>query len=232
MSYHRRNGKANGLVFPRFCMEPPSVPKVIIPKGAGEMAAETRELWNPGGTLRVKFLDGAANVQNAVMRTIAEWSQYANIKFRRVTYGPAEIRVTLRPGPSWSMVGTDCLQVPAGQATMQLGWQDTGTWLHEFGHSLGLIHEHQSPAEGIPWNREAVYAFYAAPPNRWSRATVDSQVFAKYAEGITNTAWDRLSIMEYPIPAALITDPRYAVGWNHDLSETDKSFIALLYPKG
>ena len=40
---------------------------------------------------------------------------------------------------------------------MNLGFVDRATVLHEFGHSLGLIHEHQSPFKGgFEWNREEV----------------------------------------------------------------------------
>ena len=40
---------------------------------------------------------------------------------------------------------------------MNLGFVDRPTVLHEFGHSLGLIHEHQSPFPGgFEWNRENV----------------------------------------------------------------------------
>lgn len=40
---------------------------------------------------------------------------------------------------------------------MNLGFVDRSTVLHEFGHSLGLIHEHQSPFKGgFEWNREEV----------------------------------------------------------------------------
>ena len=40
---------------------------------------------------------------------------------------------------------------------MNLGFVDRGTVLHEFGHSLGLIHEHQSPFKGgFEWNRDEV----------------------------------------------------------------------------
>ena len=40
---------------------------------------------------------------------------------------------------------------------MNLGFVDRPTVLHEFGHSLGLIHEHQSPFKGgFEWNREEV----------------------------------------------------------------------------
>ena len=40
---------------------------------------------------------------------------------------------------------------------MNLGFVDRSTVLHEFGHSLGLIHEHQSPFKGgFEWNKEEV----------------------------------------------------------------------------
>ena len=58
---------------------------------------------------------------------------------------------------SWSYLGTDATRVPKESFTMNLGYVDRPTVLHEFGHSLGLIHEHQSPFPGgFEWNREEV----------------------------------------------------------------------------
>ena len=58
---------------------------------------------------------------------------------------------------SWSYLGTDATRVPKESFTMNLGFVDRPTVLHEFGHSLGLIHEHQSPFPGgFKWNRENV----------------------------------------------------------------------------
>ena len=39
---------------------------------------------------------------------------------------------------------------------MNLGFLDGGTAAHEFGHAIGLGHEHQNPAGGIEWNEEVV----------------------------------------------------------------------------
>lgn len=33
---------------------------------------------------------------------------------------------------------------------------DGGPAAHEFGHALGLAHEHQNPAGGIEWNEEVI----------------------------------------------------------------------------
>lgn len=58
---------------------------------------------------------------------------------------------------SWSYLGTDATRVPKESFTMNLGFVDRPTVLHEFGHSLGLIHEHQSPFPGgFEWDRENV----------------------------------------------------------------------------
>ena len=56
---------------------------------------------------------------------------------------------------------------------MNLGYEDNGsstygfrsTTIHEFGHALGLNHEHKNPSAGIKWNKPVVYSDYAAAPN-------------------------------------------------------------------
>ena len=60
-------------------------------------------------------------------------------------------------GGSWSRIGTDATKVPLMSCTMNLGFVDRATVLHEFGHALGLIHEHQSPFnDDFRWNWEKV----------------------------------------------------------------------------
>ena len=84
---------------------------------------------------------------------------------------------------------------------MNFGWFDDNTpqaevrstTLHEFGHALGLIHEHQSPTAGINWNKEVVYQDMAG--QGWSRAKVDQHIFKKYStREITNYSAFDLSI--------------------------------------
>jgi hypothetical protein len=65
--------------------------------------------------------------------------------------------------------------VPFNQATMNLGFLDGGTAAHEFGHAIGLAHEHSSPAGGMEWNKPVVLRDLAGPPNFWDAATVAAQ---------------------------------------------------------
>ena len=207
-----------------------------------ELALDRGKLWPKGKKLRVRFLEGSASMQARVRKYAEAWHPFSSVQFEFVNSGPAEVRVGfVMDGSSWSAVGTDALNVdwfPANGPTMNYGWLTEDTEdeeysrvaTHEFGHALGCIHEHQNPSTDIPWNREAVYRYYAA--RGWSKATVDHNVFAKFSKDQTQfSQFDPKSIMLYAIPAELLTDPSKAVGWNRTLSDTDKAFIRKVYPQ-
>jgi serralysin len=101
---------------------------------------------------------------------------------------------------------------------------------HEFGHALGLIHEHQNPDKPISWNREAVIADLSGPPNSWDQQTIENNIFKRYEKTeVATTPTDPDSIMMYPIPATWTVDG-FSVGLNTNLSEFDRKFIAGAYP--
>lgn len=188
--------------------------------------------WAPGKTLRIAFRGGTRAARRVVMAAALEWMKYANIDIVQVTSGACDIRCSFDPGGSWSYIGTEILSVPPDQPTMNIGWgPDMPTCLHELGHTLGLIHEHQNPQAKIPWDEPAVLAYYAGAPNFWpARQTIDNVLTVMDPRLLTNGGFDKHSIMEYPIPAELVTDPSFAVGWNTELSAGDKALIAGLYP--
>ena len=108
---------------------------------------------------------------------------------------------------------------------MNLGWQDEGVILHEFGHTIGLIHEHQNPTGGIRWNKEAVYRDLGGPPNFWDRPTVDRNMFETYDRSQVNaTTVDKHSIMLYAIPREWTLDG-FSSTPNNVLSAQDKTFV-------
>ena len=225
--------------------EVPSLPPRILSDGSirgvtqQPLVGETAKMWNVGQTLRVKMMGGTALVRSKVRQYAEEWTRHANIHFDFVDPSqPAEIKIAFDSGGSWSTVGRDALWIPFDFATMNFGWlaDDTAesefsrVILHEFGHALGLIHEHQSPVAGIQWDREKVYAHFLETQG-WDRGMVDAQVFAKYSVQSTNfSQFDPDSIMEYWIPASVTLDGHAVPGGTY-LSAIDKEYIRRWYPR-
>jgi hypothetical protein len=191
-----------------------------------------RKLWPNGSRLRVRFLGGSANQRRLAMEQAAWWEPHANLSFVESTDPDAEIRVAFDPGDgAWSYLGTDCLSIPRNQPTMNLGFQDGGTSAHEFGHAIGQGHEHQNPEGGIEWNEPEVMRDLSGPPNFWSPDQIRHNVLQKYSrDQIRGTVFDPRSIMLYFFPASWTMN---GVGTeaNEVLSDTDKAFAALMYPK-
>ena len=116
---------------------------------------------------------------------------------------------------------------------MNLGFLDGGTAAHEFGHAIGLAHEHQNPAGGIQWNETVVIQEMAKSPNFWNEQKTRHNILRKYtADQVNGTAFDPASIMLYFFPSTWTLN---GIGTraNEVLSKMDKEFIAgaRMYPK-
>ena len=222
---------------------PANVPIVTVhgvaPPTRQELAGVTGKRWQNGKNLRVRFLDGSASVQQRVEDHAKRWCDHANVTIEFGTDPDAEIRISFAQEGSWSYIGTVALAIDPAEPTMNFGWLEENTpdaeyervVVHEFGHALFCIHEHQNPSTNIPWDKDAVYAYYMGPPNNWTKDQVDQNLFARYSTDITQfSQFDPKSIMLYPIPNEF-TIGDFEVGFNTTLSDTDKSFIATVYPK-
>lgn len=198
-------------------------------------------LWKPGTVLKVKFMPPYPidELRSRIINAAKQWEKYANLKFDIVNDNEtADIRIKVtNSGSSWSYVGTDMKMIPQNQHNMEFGWFDhrtnikeiNRTTIHEFGHAIGCIHEHQNPSAGIPWDLDKLYAYYQRTQG-WDRATTYHNVVKTYDKNSTNfSQTDPKSIMMYAIPNEL-TQGDYSVGWNSELSEMDKLFIETVYP--
>ncbi len=215
---------------PRVCFDrilPHELLRAAPPAGGRTRAAlQISKRWPVGSTVRARFLGGTPAQQAIVRQFAPEWTRYANLRLEFTTSPQAEVRISFADDGSWSYIGTDCLGFPSNRATMNYGWLDQGVVLHEFGHALGLIHEHQNPVGGIQWNKSVVYQDLGGPPNNWPPETVDNNMFATYSvDQINGTSLDPKSIMLYSFPAAW-TLTGFSTEENKVLSSIDKDFIS------
>ncbi|MEU8039448.1 M12 family metallopeptidase [Streptosporangium sp. NPDC049078] len=180
--------------------------------------------------------------RDAVRRGFQEWKDLGiGLEFAEVAdRSEAELRIGFRwDAGSWSAVGREALRVGTASRTTNFGWDLTGasgrgTVLHQIGHVIGMVHEHQSPYSGILWDEEAVYEDFAGPPNLWPRSRTFHNVIRRLDESEANgPVWDPLSVMGYRFGPGLILEPpcyRAGVAPPGTVSALDAAFARRWYP--
>lgn len=218
-------------ILPGELLRPHTGRMLRLANGPTRAAFQVAKLWPVGTTLKIRFLGGTPAQQSQVKQFAVNWIQHANLKFEFGNDPSSQIRITFADDGAWSYIGVDALGIPANQATMNFGWLDEGVISHEFGHMIGMIHEHQTPNNNpIEWNKPVVNAALSGPPNFWDQPTIDHNIYAKYeVSQINGSDFDPKSIMLYSFPAnwtlnGFHSDP------NESLSVLDKEFAARVYP--
>lgn len=110
---------------------------------------------------------------------------------------------------------------------------------HEFGHALGLLHEHQNPTlncrDEIRWTGPGnIYDYFGGAPNFWAQEQVDrnlgfiGQSDPDYVAGEP----DSKSVMMYSLDSKIFKNgsSKCAVPENYLLSIKDKAIISKIYP--
>ena len=212
------------------------------PTPVAAVAAGSRaRLWDAGETIKIQFLRGGAPaLREKLRRTAHLWVYYANVNFDWVDAGRADVRIEINgSGVSNSYIGTDCRSIPEDKPTMVFGWLDdnssdeeiTRVVLHEFGHALGLLHEHQNPSGKIVWDYDAAYKYFRHRFGSLTDAEYEDVLQRNVISPANSTnfsAFDRSSIMLYSM------DDISSLGittHNITLSDMDKTFVATqLYP--
>jgi|SRR5882724_2797517 len=219
--------------------------------------------WPNASTASVKvaFLGGDDSLRAQIASAASEWSNYGNVKFdfkdpntgryREWTRGDhqfsADIRVAfdgVDGGGYWSIIGKDSsdptliapneasLELQGFESSLPPDWQ--AVVRHEFGHAIGLQHEHQMPVGGcdqdFKWEddpgyvptqdiygqyvndssgrKPGIYTMLAGAPNFWSKSKVDFNMrqLAIDSQNYDFGDFDRLSIMKYYFDARLFRD--------------------------
>jgi hypothetical protein len=209
---------------------------MISGKPRGAVLADAR--WPKGRRIRVGFTDGLAELQTRVFEVGQEWLSRtgADLTFERVNdVSKAHVRISFGFKGSWSVLGRYA-ELEQG-ATMNFGWLDTNSTdeevrevvLHEFGHMMGFIHEHQNPSGGMKWKRDVVIAELSQPPNSWSVEQIEWNVLNQDdPRDLIGTPFDAKSIMLYTFPAEW-NENGIATEANKDLSPADIKLARDIY---
>lgn len=212
-------------------------------EGKDKAAMVKAARWQSGSVIPICFLDGDQALHDRVKDTARRWvgKEMANLKLSFQQKKNAAVRISFQFRGAWSSVGTTCLNITdTKRPTMNLGGVNALTpieefdrvVLHEFGHALGLIHEHQSPGVEIVWKRKQVIEDLTTAPYFWSEDQIEKNLFTPAAKNECEySKFDDKSIMLYPIPRKW-TNNGFSSRLNPTLSETDIQFIRRRYPHG
>jgi hypothetical protein len=201
--------------------------------------------WPVSGVkLSVQFLDTPpVALRKRILLHMNAWGAKANVVFTE-TRGTGKVRIARLDSPPavagyWSRVGTEILEQPLDQPTMNLEgftMQETEAEFrrvvrHEAGHTLGFDHEHMRGDLVAKIDPAKAYAFYDRNQG-WTRLEVDQQVLTPLEDAsiMGTTESDPDSIMCYQIPGTITKDGKPIRG-GKDINPTDAAFAASLYPK-
>jgi hypothetical protein len=207
------------------------------------IAAITDRKWPSSGVrLTVGFLDNPpADLRKRILSHMNAWSKTANVHFSESQVDP-QVRIARAGGHDggyWSYLGTEILEIPKDEPTMNLegftmGEQESEfhrVVRHETGHTLGFPHEHMRRELVERIDPEKAIKFFGATQG-WSPEEVRQQVLTPLddAELVETAHADEHSIMCYQIPGSITKDGQPIIG-GLDIDASDRAFVASLYPK-
>lgn len=227
-----------------------------LPKDVFESVIVAGRMWDPEDfPLKVCFFGGSDSLRVLIVQVARRWMQQDNriaFDFGSDSNSPRsckgnrdDIRIGFALSGYWSLVGKDSRKFAnTTKVSMNFGSWDVElpktmeleqTVLHEFGHSLGLAHEHQHPFSDCEaeFNWAKIYDYLKEPPNRWSKETVDRNMRRLLPENVQVMNFDPKSVMRYSFPPFFYNsgpNSKCFTSRNYTLSNGDLKAVASIYP--
>jgi hypothetical protein len=210
----------------------------------GTATAATR--WKPSDgltpdsgvvTLGCAFLSGTDRQQRTARYCAEKWMANGledRIRFEfGVPLDRAQVRIAIGRFGYLAQVGNNAKGIAPGQPTVQL-YQglERKKVMHEFGHVLGLRHEHQHPSRRQALKEQAVIDYFHQHEG-WTPAVTYDAILKTWGEdhrciGHPDFTYD--SIMSYDIPGRLTVDGR-PVKMARRISPNDFKCLIGLYSR-
>lgn len=197
--------------------------------------ASLDKTWPQHSVLKISLLNMTAEQKQVTKENINKWAPHTNLFFKFTDKPDGDIRITAdnKTKAAWSRVGTDAKRVPVPEPTMSIGFDRppasvAATIQHEFGHALGLRHEHQHPDRTLDLNKAQIYKEYESRGKERYEANHDI-IRPFIRREVKLSTYDQNSIMHYGFSESLVNDAK-AISKPTQLSEGDKGFIQSVYP--
>lgn len=199
--------------------------------------ADKDALWPQHSTIRVSLLGMTEEQKNFTKKQICKWAPHINlcIQFTDRPDGHIRIKADNNIIGGYSDIGKD--SASDEEASMVVGFRDGlnafagGTITHEFGHALGLRHEHQHPDTNLDFNPKLIHERAVKSIPDVTLEEVKVNVIGKLPrDTVITSPYDRNSIMHYKFSKEELNGGEPVPEIN-ELSEKDIKFISSLYPK-
>lgn len=198
---------------------------------------EDTDIWNQD-SITFYFKDGSLEQQSEVKTFTNIWQRYSGIKFNFTRTKPNFFNfdkyytITFKGNKNESHRGSLNGMIYLGQLSDDIVFRKK-TILHEFGHMLGLAHEHQRNDRSSALNDPKVIQACSESQNK-SQTWCKDNLFEIFDETVfVKSEYDPKSIMHYDynnfINDQLKTKYQLFDKTTNSLSITDKKYIAMLY---
>jgi len=198
---------------------------------------EDTKIWDQKSIV-FYFLDGTQKQKNEVKRFAKLWQKYTGIEFLYSNNKPSifslkkHYKISFKGNSNQSTRGAINGTIHLGDLSDDIIFRKS-TILHEFGHMLGLGHEHQRQDRPSSLNNKQLIQNCRENQNQTKAWCEENLSNITSAEVFIESEYDASSIMHYALKNIVGEDTRLLkdlpTADANTLSYTDKYFIAMLY---